>query len=222
MLSKILSKETCAGCKFCCSFRRCSLWETPLFPEDTVKRLGGRFNMEQMDGRIYGRMDFSGKYATDNPEEEAACEYLDLNKGCTLSYEDKPFDCKIWPLRIMRTRVYDERGGGAIANGEKAEHGIGTIAEGEAREHAAGAIAEGESGETATGTIAENRYEIGGKLVVALTPTCPAINKVDIEEVKKLVEDGLGNTIYEYAKEHPYIVKEYRNDFPILMEFEDF
>ncbi len=183
MLSKILSKETCAGCKFCCSFRRCSLWETPLFPEDTVKRLGGRFNMEQMDGRIYGRMDFSGKYATDNPEEEAACEYLDLNKGCTLSYEDKPFDCKIWPLRIMRTKAYDEHGGVAIA---------------------------------------ENRHEIGGKLVVALTPTCPAINKVDIEEVKKLVEDGLGNTIYEYAKEHPYIVKEYRNDFPILMEFEDF
>ncbi len=196
MLSKILSKETCAGCKFCCSFRRCSLWETPLFPEDTVKRLGGRFNMEQMDGRIYGRMDFSGKYATDNPEEEAACEYLDLNKGCTLSYEDKPFDCKIWPLRIMRTKVYDERGGGAIADREAGEH--------------------------AAGAITENRHEIGGKLVVALTPTCPAINKVDIEEVKKLVEDGLGNTIYEYAKEHPYIVKEYRNDFPILMEFEDF
>lgn len=167
MLSKILSKETCAGCKFCCSFRRCSLWETPLFPEDTVKRLGGRFNMEQMDGRVYGRMDFSGKYATDNPEEEAACEYLDLNKGCTLSYEDKPFDCKIWPLRIMRKKACDE-------------------------------------------------------LVVALTPTCPAINKVDIEEVKKLVRDGLGNTIYEYAKEHPYIVKEYRNNFPVLMEFKDF
>ncbi len=209
MLSKILSKETCAGCKFCCSFRRCSLWETPLFPEDTVKRLGGRFNMEQMDGRVYGRMDFSGKYATDNPEEEAACEYLDLNKGCTLSYEDKPFDCKIWPLRIMRTKAYDERGGGAIAEGESGEPATGTISEGEAGEHAAG-------------KIAENRREIGGKLVVALTPTCPAINKVDIEEVKKLVEDVLGNTIYEYAKEHPYIVKEYRNDFPILMEFEDF
>jgi len=167
MLSKILSKETCAACKFCCSFRRCSLWETPLFPEDTVKKLGGRFNMEQIDGHVYGRMDFSGKYATDNPEEEAACEYLDLNKGCTLSYEDKPFDCKIWPLRIMRTELCD-------------------------------------------------------KLVVALTPTCPAINKVDIEDVKKLVEDGLGNIIYEYAKEHPYIIKEYRDDFPILMEFEDF
>ena len=31
MLSKILSKETCKNCKFCCSFKRQSLWETPLF-----------------------------------------------------------------------------------------------------------------------------------------------------------------------------------------------
>jgi len=28
MLSKILSRKTCASCKFCCSFRRQSLWET--------------------------------------------------------------------------------------------------------------------------------------------------------------------------------------------------
>ena len=39
MLSKVLEKSTCAKCKFCCSFRRCSLWETPLFPENTVEKL---------------------------------------------------------------------------------------------------------------------------------------------------------------------------------------
>ena len=39
MLSKVLKKETCADCKFCCSFRRQSLWETPLFPVDIVEKL---------------------------------------------------------------------------------------------------------------------------------------------------------------------------------------
>lgn len=207
MLSKILSKETCAGCKFCCSFRRCSLWETPLFPEETVKRLGGRFNIEKRDGYSYGKMDFSESYTTDNPEEEAACQYLNPQSGCTLSYEDKPFDCKIWPLRIMRKKNSDEHraGGGEecrIGGGEECRAGGERRADVECR------------------TCGERRSD--GKLVVALTPTCPAINKVDIEEVRKLVADGLGNVIYEYAKEHPYIIKEYRDNFPILMEFEDF
>ena len=39
MLSKVLSKNTCADCKFCCSFRRCSLWETPLFSKETMDKL---------------------------------------------------------------------------------------------------------------------------------------------------------------------------------------
>ena len=39
MLSKVLSKETCAKCRFCCSFRRCSLWETPLFPKNECEKL---------------------------------------------------------------------------------------------------------------------------------------------------------------------------------------
>lgn len=181
MLSKILSKETCASCKFCCSFRRCSLWETPLFPEDTVRKLGGEFDIEQKDGYSYGKMNFDGRYSTDDAEEEAVCQYLDAQKGCVLSYEDKPFDCKIWPLRIMRAQRAD-----------KAERGAG--------EH-----------------IADE-----SKLVIALTPTCPAINKVDIETVRKLVEEELGSVIYEYARQHPYIIKEYRENFPVLAEYDDF
>jgi len=38
MLSKILSKDECASCKFCCAFRRQSAWETPLFTEEQVNR----------------------------------------------------------------------------------------------------------------------------------------------------------------------------------------
>ena len=39
MLSSILSKKQCAACKFCCSFRRQSLWETPLFPPEVAEKL---------------------------------------------------------------------------------------------------------------------------------------------------------------------------------------
>lgn len=120
------------------------------------------FKKQTVSGKEYGQMDLTGKYRTQDSEEEAACEFLDAHKGCTLNNEEKPFDCKIWPLRIMK----------------------------------------------------ENE-----KYVIALTPTCPAINQVPLEQMKALVEDGLGKTIYEYAKEHPYIVKEYRERFPVLMTF---
>ena len=102
----------------------------------------------------------STAYCTQDSEEEAACDYLDAHKGCILTQEDKPFDCKIWPLRIMRK---------------------------------------------------------GDRLVIALTPTCPSIGREPSEELKELVNNGLGEVIYNYAKENPFIIKEYKEGFPIIM-----
>lgn len=165
MLSKVLSKAVCAECKFCCSFRRQSLWETPLFPIETVEKLQGDgkrfFNCGEGENR-FGRMDLEDRYRTDDPEEEVPCIFLDAEKGCTLSEEDKPFDCKIWPLRIMRKQE--------------------------------------------------------GEPVIALTPTCPEINRQSLDVMEDLVRSGLGEKIYAYAAEHPYIVKEYREGFPVLMK----
>lgn len=156
-------KSTCAKCKFCCSFRRCSLWETPLFPENTVEKLESQgsyqFDMNDDNGK-YGRMHLQDSYNTDDENEEVPCFFLDPDKGCTLSYEDKPFDCKIWPLRIMKK---------------------------------------------------DDEY------VIALTPTCPSIGKEPSDELQKLVDDGLGDVIYDYAKTHPFIIKDYKEGFPVLM-----
>lgn len=82
MLSKILSKKDCANCKFCCSFRRQSLWETPVF-------------------EWREKLNLLPLFKTDDPEEEVPCTYLKDGEGCTLSDEKKPFDCKIWPLRVV-------------------------------------------------------------------------------------------------------------------------
>ena len=160
MLSKILSKTSCAACKFCCSFRRQSLWETPLFPPEVVEKLS-RENEYGVVGEFRdGQIILSG-YRTDDPEEEVPCTFLDPQKGCILNGEDKPFDCSIWPLRIMNK---------------------------------------------------------DGKLVIALTPTCSAIGAVPSQALVELVQNGLGEKIFEYAKTHPYIVKEYHQGFPVIQE----
>ena len=100
MLSTILSKQSCAACKFCCSFRRQSLWETPLFPPEVVEKLS-KPNEYGMVGEFRDGQIVLGGYKTGDPEEEVPCTFLNPNRGCILKPEDKPFDCSIWPLRVM-------------------------------------------------------------------------------------------------------------------------
>ena len=83
---KSFEKETCAECRFCCSFRRCSLWETPLFPKEVMDSLEKKgspvvFKKQTVSGKEYGQMDLTGKYRTQDSEEEAACEFLDAHKA---------------------------------------------------------------------------------------------------------------------------------------------
>ena len=71
MLSPILAKSTCATCKFCCSFRRQSLWETPIFNEETKKKLeklypDAKFRTAGASGKSY-TFDISNSYKTTNP-----------------------------------------------------------------------------------------------------------------------------------------------------------
>lgn len=141
MLSKILSKSECAACKFCCSFRRQSLWETPVF-------------------EWRERLNLLPKYKTDDPEEEVPCPYLVDGTGCSLSDDKKPFDCKIWPLRVIKN-----------ANNE---------------------------------------------LQIVLEPTCPAISKLPLEQVRSFVNSDLKEKILSYTSEHPEIVKE-NSDFFIKL-----
>ena len=168
MLSSLLTKKQCAACKFCCSFRRQSLWETPLFPPEVVEKLSqpneygvvGEFRtVDAPQKSCAGRLVLENNYRTAAPEEEVPCTFLDPERGCILKPEDKPFDCSIWPLRIMNK---------------------------------------------------------DGELVIALTPTCPSVGAVPSQALVNLVENGLGDKIFEYAKTHPEIIKEYREGFPII------
>lgn len=101
MLSKILSKETCANCKFCCSFRRCSLWEVPKLPAYMATKYSN-LSENSINSDAFCSMDLEKYYQTSNPQEEVKCLFLDSQKGCILPDEDKPIQCKIWPLRVMK------------------------------------------------------------------------------------------------------------------------
>jgi Fe-S-cluster containining protein len=104
LLSPILTSGQCASCKFCCSFAAFEAWETPLFSKENIGRISktyGSFPVKKTGGSSY-TLDLSSWWKEHGEKEYAPCPFLDPQCGCMLPEEEKPFDCKIWPLRVMR------------------------------------------------------------------------------------------------------------------------
>lgn len=103
MLKNVLSPEDCAKCGFCCSFRRQSLHLTPLFAKeavDEIRRLHPEARFRTLpNGAV--TIDIADRYRTADSEEEALCPFN--RKGCILPPHLKPFDCDLWPFRLMKS-----------------------------------------------------------------------------------------------------------------------
>ena len=96
MLKKILSGEACAKCRLCCIFDRYDVWETPVFTEEIMLRI-----REVRPDAEFIRWDngYIFKVLALNEDQLFTCPAL-TPTGCMLG-DEKPFDCRIWPFRIM-------------------------------------------------------------------------------------------------------------------------
>lgn len=98
MLKEILSPKTCAKCRLCCSFDREDSWENPVISEKTAEIVKEQCKKGEL--LPYGEKSY--RFALSfNGEGLAYCPAL-TEKGCSLDDNAKPFDCKIWPYRVMR------------------------------------------------------------------------------------------------------------------------
>lgn len=97
MLKKILTPSDCADCQWCCQFDESDIWEMPFLTDKDTLRI-----TEMCDRACFNpRGEGFGFKAEINPETGlAACPALTEN-GCALG-EEKPFDCRIWPFRVMK------------------------------------------------------------------------------------------------------------------------
>lgn len=96
MIKKILNGKTCAECRLCCGFDRYDIWETPLFEEETMKAVKEKVPSAEFAKRGNGYVLNAGML-TDG--DLFLCPAL-TETGCMLGTA-KPFDCSIWPFRIM-------------------------------------------------------------------------------------------------------------------------
>ncbi len=96
MLKKILSGESCAQCRLCCVFDRYDVWETPVFTEDIKNKI-----LENAPDTQFLPVDGGYIFKVREFDDEGlfSCPAL-TEKGCILG-DEKPFDCRIWPYRIM-------------------------------------------------------------------------------------------------------------------------
>lgn len=96
MIKKILNKNVCAECKTCCIFDRYDVWEIPVFTSEICEKILAvkpETKFISKDGGYIFRVE---KFSD---EGLFSCPALTEN-GCMLG-DEKPFDCRIWPYRIM-------------------------------------------------------------------------------------------------------------------------
>ncbi len=95
MLKKVLEKSTCANCKICCEFEKSDEWEIPVINKNLKLQLDNKgIKTVEIDGCYKYDLEFEG-------DETKFCPFHSKKTGCVLDDENKPFDCKIWPLRVM-------------------------------------------------------------------------------------------------------------------------
>lgn len=99
MLSPILSREECAECKVCCVLDSYDLWETPYITKELAAKIIQQLKPEQQFTKEKDH--FLLKMDKEKDTDLYYCPLLDREKGCILG-DEKPFDCQIWPFRIMR------------------------------------------------------------------------------------------------------------------------
>ncbi len=98
MLTKLLSRDTCAGCRLCCVFDRYDVWETPVLSKAVKEKAQALLPDAEFVSK--GEKSFLFRIRELDEDDLFRCPLLDPAKGCMLGTE-KPFDCQIWPYRIM-------------------------------------------------------------------------------------------------------------------------
>lgn len=101
MLTDFITATDCSTCKLCCNFLRSSAWETPALEPELIYLL--QEECVPLAQRQDGSTSFYLHYCTSDASELALCPMLSPQSGCTLPRELRPFECRIWPLRMMRT-----------------------------------------------------------------------------------------------------------------------
>lgn len=96
MPKQILSPQTCAECRLCCVFDCYDVWNTPVIAPE----LRNKIQKILPDAEFLSAGAESYRFRMHPESNSFACPLLNPEKGCLLG-DEKPFDCRIFPFRLM-------------------------------------------------------------------------------------------------------------------------
>jgi Fe-S-cluster containining protein len=104
MLKEILSPKTCEKCRGCCYFDDDDLWEVPTVTPELAGYIEKNFPEIKLKSKENNAVYYFDMVDTISDEDDKIyiCNALSEN-GCILG-ENKPFDCRIWPFRLMKNK----------------------------------------------------------------------------------------------------------------------
>lgn len=109
MLHNVLTHETCAKCRICCSFVKEDAWESPLFSKEDMERIKKAGILEDCFDKVCkdGREVYMAHYEFHDEKEILLCPCLDEKKGCILGSE-KPFECIMQICQTVKKKCFTQ------------------------------------------------------------------------------------------------------------------
>jgi Fe-S-cluster containining protein len=105
-LGQLVSYDDCKECRLCCWFTKYELWETPVISDKKRAFIKEKYPETKFVSKdSYGSLFVMKETSSERKFSDIAdstvfdCPMLDVS-GCRLG-DDKPFECSIWPYRIM-------------------------------------------------------------------------------------------------------------------------
>jgi Fe-S-cluster containining protein len=98
-LEGLLTPEDCEKCRLCCYFTQYEIWETPAIDNELKQYVNEKYPDVQFLNSINSGNCYYFALKQRENTEFFNCPVL-TETGCALG-DKKPFECAVWPFRIM-------------------------------------------------------------------------------------------------------------------------
>lgn len=205
MLTHLLHAQDCAACRLCCHFQRSSAWETPAIEPELVTLYREMNPPPPLTTRADGSVSFALNFPPDDEGAEAPCPMLDPASGCMLPRSERPFECRLWPLRLMRLSSSDELGASSDLERGSGDGSNASSLRDWASEHPEGDLREG----AASGK---------GRVVLGCYKACPGVPASLLPRLRAEALGPLRTAIVEHAGRLPQTIRPFDAHYCILAE----
>ncbi|OGJ46605.1 hypothetical protein A2229_05145 [Candidatus Peregrinibacteria bacterium RIFOXYA2_FULL_33_7] len=99
-------KRTCQACKTCCKFEKEDIYFAPIFSKNEIDLLISKGVKKELFKTHKNSKNVLQIKLIKSKENSKIynCPFLKVKQGLCKIYENRPLDCKIWPLMVMKDK----------------------------------------------------------------------------------------------------------------------